>query len=403
MGLPVGRLDPSEGGHERSGRRPSSTEAARHRARRNEARSSRSFPGLIDSTRLTGDPSAVRENLLTSGVICLLGVALIHLLELPEHTADAPYIAVLFGLLSLSNLALAILLTRRVMLHIMWPAVGVLALVGIVSYTYSRTIGLPQIEDHVGEWGDLLGTASLVFEALLVALSVPRLRLRALRLAPAMTLVTAGLIISAGLTGGASGHGHGAGAEQGHAGDSGRHAHVGGGEAGHGHTGMNVDTATPQQQAWGRAHLREALLAAKQRFPTLEAARTAGYQFRPRPHAAQKNLTWWHLTNPGTDDRDYINPQRPESLMYWNNPRGKPMLVAFIYRVPRKDPNQPQEPGPLFSWHVHASRGGLAKRKMVHLWLLDDIREAFSPEIPLRQLARKYGTPENGGPGAGVD
>ncbi len=166
---------------------------------------------------------------------------------------------------------------------------------------------------------------------------------------------------------------------------------------------MNVDTATPQQQAWGRDHLRQARVAANQRFSTFEAARAAGYEWLPQSYAAQKNLTFWHLTDPRTDDRDYINPWRPESLMYWNNPRDKPKLVAFIYRVPRTETNQPLEPGPLFSWHVHRSRGGLARRKMVHLWLLDDMRDAFSPEVPLRQLAHKYGTPEEGGSGSGLD
>jgi len=321
---------------------------------------------------------------VTAGVFCLIGIAAAHLLDLPGHWQDAPYIAVLFGLLAAASLALAVLLARGVMPELAWPAAGALAGTALVGFVWSRTIGLPQIEDHLGEWRDPVAIGALVFEVVLVGLTLPSLRSRAVRVAPAASLVAAGLVGAGLISGEAAGHGHGAG--------------------GHGHSGMNLATATAPQRQWGRDHLDRALAAARRRFPTIEAARAAGYELLPRSYAAQRDLDFWHLTNLGYQkDRDYINPERPESLMYWKNPDGKPVLIAYIYRIPRRVAN-PAQPGPLFSWHLHHNRQtrrpGL--RKMVHLWLLPRLEDGFAAEMPLSKLSTRYGVPEDGGSGAGV-
>jgi hypothetical protein len=59
--------------------------------------------------------------------------------------------------------------------RMVWAAAGALAALTIVGFTWSRTIGFPQMEDHVGEW-DTLGITSLVFEALVFAVSAAMLR-----------------------------------------------------------------------------------------------------------------------------------------------------------------------------------------------------------------------------------
>ena len=164
-----------------------------------------------------------------------------------------------------------------------------------------------------------------------------------------------------------------------------------------------IPRATLSQKAWGRRHLGRALAAARQRFPTIAAARAAGYEFLPRSYAVQKDLDFWHLTNNAYQrDRDYIDPERPESLMYWNDPDGRPVLIAYVYRLPRWVEN-PTEPGPLLAWHLHDNGAGRpGRRKMVHLWLLPALEEGFAPEMPLAALSQRYGTPEDGGSGAGV-
>lgn len=59
--------------------------------------------------------------------------------------------------------------------QIMWAATAALAGATIVGFLWSRTIGFPQMSDHIGEW-DALGISSLVFEGILVILSLVMLR-----------------------------------------------------------------------------------------------------------------------------------------------------------------------------------------------------------------------------------
>jgi peptidoglycan/LPS O-acetylase OafA/YrhL len=58
--------------------------------------------------------------------------------------------------------------------RMVWASAGALAALTIAGFAWSRTIGFPQMEDHVGEW-DRLGMTSLVFEGLVVAVSAAML------------------------------------------------------------------------------------------------------------------------------------------------------------------------------------------------------------------------------------
>src|SRR2546423_1392340 len=60
-------------------------------------------------------------------------------------------------------------------------AIPVGAALTVLGYIVSRTIGLPQITNHVGHWADPWGTASLVVEAALILLAA-RARLAVVRL-----------------------------------------------------------------------------------------------------------------------------------------------------------------------------------------------------------------------------
>jgi len=57
----------------------------------------------------------------------------------------------------------------------MWWTAGAVALLPLIGYLLSRSVGLPQLEDHVGDWLNPAGVASLVCEAVLVVLSATRL------------------------------------------------------------------------------------------------------------------------------------------------------------------------------------------------------------------------------------
>jgi hypothetical protein len=110
--------------------------------------------------------------------VALAGMAYCHIrdvgMKFDEHVY---YMAGLFC----CNIALSIALIPALIFtelrgsarsrQVMWAATGALAGATIVGFVWSRTIGFPQMADHIGEW-DALGLTSVVFEGILVALSL---------------------------------------------------------------------------------------------------------------------------------------------------------------------------------------------------------------------------------------
>jgi hypothetical protein len=105
-------------------------------------------------------------------VTCLGGIAVTHLTDLPEKIEEAPYMAVMFCGLIAASAGLAIVLARSRNPAVAWPLAGAVAALPLTGYVLSRSVALPQLEDHVGDWTNPAGVASLVFEAVLIALSV---------------------------------------------------------------------------------------------------------------------------------------------------------------------------------------------------------------------------------------
>src|SRR3954451_11504183 len=81
-----------------------------------------------------------------------------------DHLEEAPYIGFMFVLLEAAGVALAGLLMRREdrRLYASCSALGGLA---ILAYVLSRSIGLPQIRDDVGNWAEPLGIVAIAAEA----------------------------------------------------------------------------------------------------------------------------------------------------------------------------------------------------------------------------------------------
>jgi hypothetical protein len=122
----------------------------------------------------TIEPTTVDEAVrggIARGVaaIGLAGTALIHLLDLPGQLSDTPYIFFLYLALMLSSVALAGVLIRTGDARV-WAAATVLSALVIVGYVLSRTTGLPQSSDDVGNWSEPLGMASLFVEGSVIAL-----------------------------------------------------------------------------------------------------------------------------------------------------------------------------------------------------------------------------------------
>jgi hypothetical protein len=110
------------------------------------------------------------------GVLALAGMAYCHAKDVGEKFDEhVYYMAILFvcnvaG--SIASIAL-LLVTRRaptLVREVVWFAAGLLALLTIVGFVWSRTIGFPQMEDHVGRW-DTLGLTSVAFELLIAGVS----------------------------------------------------------------------------------------------------------------------------------------------------------------------------------------------------------------------------------------
>ena len=103
-------------------------------------------------------------------VVGLAGVALIHVLDLPGTFGEAPYKGVLYVGLIAGCLAAAAALVGRSDRRA-WLVAAALPLGAMVAFVLSRTVGLPNGADDIGNWSEPLGLASLFVEGCLVALS----------------------------------------------------------------------------------------------------------------------------------------------------------------------------------------------------------------------------------------
>jgi hypothetical protein len=129
------------------------------------------------------------------GALGLVGIGLIHLLDVQSKFSETPYLAWMYIALIISSLVSAGELLRTGSRRA-WLAGAGLAAGAMVGYTLTRTVGLPQAHGDVGNWMEPLGLASLYVEGAFLALTAlvvgAHLRTRAVRAAtPQRTRVTA--------------------------------------------------------------------------------------------------------------------------------------------------------------------------------------------------------------------
>lgn len=105
--------------------------------------------------------------LATAAALGSLGEAVAHVPVIEPHLVEAPYIGVGFVLLTVLGLYLAVRLVVDPD-ELVWSAVGVVAVLAVLGYVLSRTVGLPQIGDDVGAWADPLGIAAVSCELVMV-------------------------------------------------------------------------------------------------------------------------------------------------------------------------------------------------------------------------------------------
>jgi hypothetical protein len=98
------------------------------------------------------------------------GVALVHVLLLPDAFRAVDYLGLLFIVAIVLALCLIAALTRMSDERV-WAATGALPALVLIGFVLSRTSGLPGFTEEIGNWSEPLGLLSLVFEGLLVCLS----------------------------------------------------------------------------------------------------------------------------------------------------------------------------------------------------------------------------------------
>jgi hypothetical protein len=108
-----------------------------------------------------------------AGLALVAGLA--HVPVTPEHLREAPYIGVMFIVLTTACilLAAALLIVDSVLV---WTTLGVTTMVAVVAYAISRTVGLPLMADDVGNWLEPLGIVSVVAETAVSALALVAVR-----------------------------------------------------------------------------------------------------------------------------------------------------------------------------------------------------------------------------------
>jgi hypothetical protein len=125
---------------------------------------------ITHSTHNNDVPIHTQQVARSAAAVSLGGVALIHLLELQGKIEEVPYLGIAYiGLILGCIVAAAMLVhqnTRRA-----WMLAGGIALATLIGYSLTRTVGLPQSKDDIGNWLEPMGLASLFVEALVVLLA----------------------------------------------------------------------------------------------------------------------------------------------------------------------------------------------------------------------------------------
>jgi hypothetical protein len=103
-------------------------------------------------------------------VLGLATVAVIHMAQIVPTTKQTPWLGVAFIALALACTALAGRLLHRGD-PLLWAQVGVLNLLVIGGYIFTRLLSTPLDNQDVGNWSETLGVTSIFVEGLLVLLS----------------------------------------------------------------------------------------------------------------------------------------------------------------------------------------------------------------------------------------
>jgi hypothetical protein len=114
---------------------------------------------------------AIRHSTLRApGFVGMLAIALIHLLDVIGKIQETRYIGVMYIVLMIASVAVALSLLHTGS-SLAWGAAGLLAAATLAGFILSRTTGLPQSHDDVGNWTEGLGLSSMFVEGAVIVLA----------------------------------------------------------------------------------------------------------------------------------------------------------------------------------------------------------------------------------------
>lgn len=164
--------------------------------------------------------------------------------------------------------------------------------------------------------------------------------------------------------------------------------------------------ARPRQIAVAR-HLLAAIRVAAFNWHSLRDAEAAGFDTHTAKRAAgDRSPHYLHAENRHfARDGRYLDPRRPEALIYANVPGHPLALIGVMFSMPRGI-HGPTPAGPITRWHFHrvcarGSQRGLRPRpdgscppgerlgegsEMLHVWFTRDLRSAYAIHAPVPEL-----------------
>jgi hypothetical protein len=183
---------------------------------------------------------------------------------------------------------------------------------------------------------------------------------------------------------------------------------AGAGTPGHVHGPNLPDVAAAGADERARAEtLWKASIANAERWRDPEAAAAAGFRFQGKQRPGDKPVRFLHVPNPAwRADGRVLDPERPETLVYWRSSGDRLVLVGVMYAAARGEPG-PTVGGPITRWHDHESCRDPATRaklgrpvagacpdgqvlrrsgEMMHVWFTDDLATAYARRPPLGEL-----------------
>jgi hypothetical protein len=109
------------------------------------------------------------------GLLLALGVVSAHVSDQGGITklTDPQWIGWSYRLVEVGGLATGLVIVMLGRWRPAWAGAFLLGAGPLVAYLASRTVGLPGDTGDIGNWGDWVGTMSLLFEAALIVVAVP--------------------------------------------------------------------------------------------------------------------------------------------------------------------------------------------------------------------------------------